>query len=544
MGRIIRICKVGVALSILATPNLASAKQDDAVNQYASARLAELGNFDGDALKTYIKLGRDAPDSTVLADRIFQSAFRSGNMVAALRAARTQQLRGNVSGEATLLFFADAFKQKKWVVAERTAEELSERGNFGFLVPILQAWINLAQGNAADIDDDKYQSDPLFGFYSNDQRIYLDLASGQMGKAKLGLRAMAGIGDDYVRDLMLRAAPVIAGQGDDVFADALIGTALGPDRGMAALLPAENKRKSKFSAEDGLAALHVRIADALLQQNANDQALVLARIAAWYSPENEPAKLMLAKALLAQALDAQSLVLAESISPTSFYWSEAIKLRLAGLPADDAMKLSRAAALRWPQSPRLALLAAQTQEAAGDLAGAVDSYRKLRDFAANDGTSPRQRAYYHLLLASALDNSGDWTGASKELELASVLDPNNAQILNYWGYSLIDRNEELPRGTAMIRKAFQISPGSAAITDSLGWALFRTGDYAQAVELLEQAAKKSGSDLTINEHLGDAYWQSGRLRDARYAWTVASQTAEGEAATRLASKIGFGLSPR
>jgi len=207
------------------------------------------------------------------------------------------------------------------------------------------------------------------------------------------------------------------------------------------------------------------------------------------------------------------------------------------------LKLSREAAQQWPQSPTLALLAAQTQEAAGDLTVAVESYRKLRDFAAK-GTSPRQRAYYHLLLASALDNSGDWRGASKELELASILDPNNAQIQNYWGYSMLERNEDLPRAMAMIRKAFEISPDSAAITDSLGWALFRSGEYSQAVELLEQAAKKSGSDLTINEHLGDAYWQSGRLRDARYAWTVASQTAEGEAATRLSSKMDFGLSPR
>ena len=180
----------------------------------------------------------------------------------------------------------------------------------------------------------------------------------------------------------------------------------------------------------------------------------------------------------------------------------------------------------------------------GYLAGAVDNYRKLLGFAAKSGASPRQRAYYHLLLASALDNSDDWPGAIKELEMASTLDPNNAQILNYWGYSLLERNEEMPRATAMIQKAFNISPESAAITDSMGWALFRNGDYPQAVELLERAAKKSGSDLTINEHLGDAYWQSGRLRDARYAWTVASQTAEGEAAARLISKIDFGFAPR
>ncbi len=93
----------------------------------------------------------------------------------------------------------------------------------------------------------------------------------------------------------------------------------------------------------------------------------------------------------------------------------------------------------------------------------------------------------------------------------------------------------------MVRKAFEFAPGSTAIMDSVGWAHFQTGEFAQAVTLLEKAAKGSGNDLAINEHLGDAYWRSGRMRDAIYAWRVASQTAEGEVASRLAGKIDIGL---
>ena len=61
---------------------------------------------------------------------------------------------------------------------------------------------------------------------------------------------------------------------------------------------------------------------------------------------------------------------------------------------------------------------------------------------------------------------------------------------------------------------------------------------------LETAAKAAGNDRAINEHLGDAYWQIGRLLDARYAWGVASQTAEGDAAIRLAGKVDTGLPRR
>ena len=538
MGLITPICKLAVAAALSCSSSLVSAKTEDTVDQFAAARLAEIGNRNGDALKGYIKLYREMPDSAVLADRIFDTAIRSGDMVAALRAVRAQELRGDVSGEAPLLLFADAFTRKNWPMARLAAQELSVRGNFGFMNPILQSWVNVAQGKAADLPEADANADPIFAFYSNDQRIYLQLATGEFAKAKLGLRGMAAVGDNYARDLMLRAAPVISAQGDDMFADAVVKAVMDADR---QALPVTKKRKAKLSVEEGLSALHVRISAALLEQNLKNQALVLARIALWYSPDDEPAKLMLANALAAQGLNQQASALAQTIMPTSLYWPQAVKQRVANLAPAEATILAQKAALDWPKSVDLALLAAQTEELTGDLPSALARYRSIVENAATGGVSPRQRAHYHLLLASALDKAGNWNDARVQLDLALVLDPNNAQILNYLGYSLLERNQDVARASAMVRKAFEFAPGSTAIMDSMGWAHFQTGEFAQAVTLLENAAKASGNDLAINEHLGDAYWRSGRMRDARYAWRVASQTAEGEIASRLAGKIDIGL---
>lgn len=538
MGLITPICKLAVAAALSCSSSLVSAKTEDTVDQFAAARLAEIGNRNGDALKGYIKLYREMPDSAVLADRIFDTAIRSGDMVAALRAVRAQELRGDVSGEAPLLLFADAFTRKNWPMARLAAQELSVRGNFGFMNPILQSWVNVAQGKAADLPEADANADPIFAFYSNDQRIYLQLATGEFAKAKLGLRGMAAVGDNYARDLMLRAAPVISAQGDDMFADAVVKAVMDADR---QALPVTKKRKAKLSVEEGLSALHVRISAALLEQNLKNQALVLARIALWYSPDDEPAKLMLANALAAQGLNKQASASAQTIMPTSLYWPQAVKQRVANLAPAEATILTQKAALDWPKSVDLALLAAQTEELTGDLPSALARYRSIVENAATGGVSPRQRAHYHLLLASALDKAGNWNDARVQLDLALVLDPNNAQILNYLGYSLLERNQDVARASAMVRKAFEFAPGSTAIMDSMGWAHFQTGEFAQAVTLLENAAKASGNDLAINEHLGDAYWRSGRMRDARYAWRVASQTAEGEIASRLAGKIDIGL---
>ena len=87
-----------------------------------------------------------------------------------------------------------------------------------------------------------------------------------------------------------------------------------------------------------------------------------------------------------------------------------------------------------------------------------------------------------------------------------------------------------------------LRPDDPAITDSLGWAHYLRGDVAAAVPLLEKAAAGDPTEPTINEHLGDAYWTSGRLYEARYAWRAALVTAEEKDHKRLDSKIDIGLS--
>jgi tetratricopeptide (TPR) repeat protein len=542
VGLTIRTCNLLLAAALIITPSVAAAKADDAVNQYAAARLAEIGKRDGDALKAYIKLYRTAPDSAVLADRIYDSAIRSGDMAAAIRAVRSQELHGEVASEGPLLLFTDAFRQKNWALAVLAVDELSTRSNLGFMAPILRSWINVAQGKPHGLPEAGEQSDPLFAFYSSDQRVYLDLAVGDYNKAKLGLRNMALVGGDNMRDLFLRASPIIKKQGDAAFAEALIGTALGTDQISISALPSG----VKLSPETGLAALHTRISSALLEQEIAEPALVLARNALWIEPTYEPAKIAVARALVAQGQEATALALLASIPPTSPYWSPAVNERIAILTAqkrfDDALADATKGAARWPKSFNMKILVAQALAAKGDIRGAATQYREVADLADKGGYGPRQRANYRLLLASTIDKAGNWAAAKQEMEAALILDPNNAQILNYLGYNMLEKGDDTARAAAMIQRAYEMSPDSIAITDSMGWAHYQTGDIGKALPLLEKAAKAAGNDVAINEHLGDAYWRAGRRRDARYAWGVASEAADDATAMRLANKVDVGPS--
>lgn len=539
MGRTIRTCKLALAAALVATPAMLAARTDDAVDRYAEARLAEIDNRNGEALAAYLELYRASPDSAVLTDRILTNAVRSGDMAAAVRAVRTQELRGEVSSEAPLLLFADAFRQKKWAVALLAADELATRSNFGFMAPILKAWVDVAQGRPYTLPEMEKGGETLFDFYATDQRAYLYLATGEIAKAKLALRNMALVGGDPMRDLFIVAAPIIAKSSDQAFADALMGTALGPDGASFKAGPAT------LSVNQGLAALHSRISAALLEQGITEPALTVARVGLWLDPENAPARLATAKSLAALGDTAAALALLEPIAPTSPFWlratSDKIAMAQTSGQAELASQIAHDGIKSSPNSLPLAVLVAHSLEKGGDARAATAQYRQIVDASDKASQAPRQRANYRLLLASSLDATGDWPSAKAVLEAGLVLDPNNAQLLNYLGYSMLERNEEAARASEMIGRAYQIAPESVAIADSMGWVHYRKGEIAAALPLLEKAAKAAGNDAAINEHLGDAYWSAGRRREARYAWKVAASIADISEVGRIERKIDLGL---
>ncbi len=142
----------------------------------------------------------------------------------------------------------------------------------------------------------------------------------------------------------------------------------------------------------------------------------------------------------------------------------------------------------------------------------------------------------------ALDRSGHWPEAQRDFNKALTLKPDESEVLNYLGYSWIDRGENLQQAKAMVEKAVAAKPDSGAMVDSLGWAYYRLGQYAQAVEQLERAAELEPADPDINNHLGDAYWQAGRRVEARFQWELVL-TLEPDAKMKgdAEAKLKYGL---
>jgi Flp pilus assembly protein TadD len=118
----------------------------------------------------------------------------------------------------------------------------------------------------------------------------------------------------------------------------------------------------------------------------------------------------------------------------------------------------------------------------------------------------------------SLERAGRWKEAERDLKEALRLNPDEPELLNYLGYSWIDRNENLGEALEMVRRAVSQNPRSGAMVDSLGWAHYRLGDFPRAVQTLEQAVELEPGDPEINNHLGDAYWRVGRREEAGFQW--------------------------
>jgi Flp pilus assembly protein TadD len=119
--------------------------------------------------------------------------------------------------------------------------------------------------------------------------------------------------------------------------------------------------------------------------------------------------------------------------------------------------------------------------------------------------------------------------------------PEQPLLLNFLGYAQLERGENMDAAEAMIRKASDLAPDDASITDSLGWAEFKRGKVDEAIATLQRAAEKDPDQAEIQEHLGDALYKNGRRMEARFAWNASLVTAEDDVATRVKAKLASGL---
>ncbi len=139
----------------------------------------------------------------------------------------------------------------------------------------------------------------------------------------------------------------------------------------------------------------------------------------------------------------------------------------------------------------------------------------------NKNKTQDEKWQYYFNRGAAFERTKKWDLAEKDLKKALLLSPDNPVVLNYLGYSWVDRGIYYKQAFEYIKKAVQLAPDQGYIIDSLGWAYYKVSEYEKAIEYLEKATELQPEEAEINDHLGDAYWSVGRKREAKYQWKKA-----------------------
>jgi len=199
------------------------------------------------------------------------------------------------------------------------------------------------------------------------------------------------------------------------------------------------------------------------------------------------------------------------------------KLRIAammgkqGKVADARKYLGDLPAVTIEQRVQVRQAEAQLLRDADDLGGA---YAVLGQGLKEHPDSP-ELLYDIAMVAERLDKLDD---AEARLRRVVELKPGDAQALNALGYTLVDRTARVSEGFALIERAHTLSPDDPFILDSMGWANYKLGRYAEAETYLRRAMVER-PDAEIAAHLGEVLWAKGDRDRAQEVWQVTPDNA-------------------
>ena len=172
-----------------------------------------------------------------------------------------------------------------------------------------------------------------------------------------------------------------------------------------------------------------------------------------------------------------------------------------------------------------------------DFSGALESYDAA---IAVVGDPADWTAYFFRGIVK--ERLGLWEDAKADLNRAIDLSGGRPTVLNYLGYSMVERRDSLDVAEDLIRRAVAEDQGNPYYIDSLGWVLYHTRRFEEAVRYMEKATRLMPDDPIVVDHLGDTYWMTSRQRQARDQWERALElNPDEDLEKRIRRKLDVGL---
>lgn len=538
-----------VATAAASPVSAAALVEETGLSEYVRGRhAASAGDLDRAAIFFERALGT-APQDAHLLKSTFESAVLAGQEDLAVGTARRLADSDAYDSAVGTVLFVDAMKRRRWDQADEQLGHLRESGFGSFVAPVMEAWTLAARGKEEEaralLSAD---TDALSESYAREHRGHLAMIEGRPAEAAEAYSGLIGEdeeGRNWRARLLLADAYQQAGRAD--YAQEVLEPAPEtPDvlRARARLTAGEDVAEAPADERAAVGQLLIRLAADLSRSRSVPLALAFARSASWIDPNNSRAWLLSSQLLAEAEQHEEALQAAEQIREDETYDSLSRAQTAAMLTAlergDEALLMLEDAAAAADADARSFVLLGEAYQQAERYDEAIAAFEEAR----SRGIDSEQLSWQVLfMIGAAEEQRGDWAAAEHWLREAMVAAPEQATVLNYLGYMMLDRGENVDEAIDLIERAHRLEPNNGHITDSLGWAQYRRGNYAEAVRTLEQAVASVPGDPTINEHLGDAYWRVGRLIEARFRWRAAldADPAEDQRAG-LEAKLSYGLS--
>lgn len=539
----------------LATGLVAPVAADSLAGPYLAARQASVTGDYAAAAQYYGRAILRDPDNLELQESAVLANVSLGDFSRAVTLANGLSAEGARSQIAQMVLVSDMARNGRYEEIISMLDD--DRGISQLVDGLIRAWAQLGQGDmtSALVTFDEVAAQPgLAGFAYYHKALALASVGDFEGAQDIFTQDRAGAMQLTRRGAMAQVE-ILSQLDRNADGMTLLDTLFGPDLdpALAAMRDAlDEGQRLPFThiqgAQHGFAEVFYSLGTALAAESNDEFTLLYVRMAEMLREDHVDALLLVAETL--ESLGQFDLAV------------ETYRKVPRDHPIFHAAELGRANALRRSGKPDAAIeVLTRLSETHGDLAvvqsSLGDLLRQEKRYeeaveaydAAMAAYAPEDEDQWFALYARGISHErlGMWDKAEADFRRALEFNPDQPQVLNYLGYSLVEKQTKLDEALDMIERAVAARPDSGYIVDSLGWVLYRLGRYDEAVEHMERAVELMPVDPVVNDHLGDVYWAVGRYREAEFQWSRAlsfvdfEQTAEEVKPDRIRRKLEVGL---
>lgn len=367
-------------------------------------------------------------------------------------------------------------------------------------------------------------------------RIYSEQSSNNLSKVKAQLQKAVALKPDFFDAVNMLGVLIEKSEGKkkaySFYAD--YQQKQGPNLKLAEMLAqyyisANNLDKAYEQLEildesgEDLIQVKLKMGLILIEKKVYDKAITKLEEILETTPESDKVRFYLSAVYEEKKDYKQALEHYMQIPKTSSYFEEArlhasFILKLMG-KLDQALVVLKESVDKKVENPQSYFLLSQLWEDKKDLKNAMEVLN-----AAGKQFPKNSQVYYHMGTLQDRMNLKDEMVLS--MQKVVELDPEHSQALNYLAYTWAEKNEQLELAENYARKAVKNEKQDAFILDTLGWVLFKKGEFKEAIQVLEKAHAMQPQVSIISEHLGDVYFHVDQHEKAQISFKKAVESEE------------------